>query len=147
LLKEFDGSTRKEGREGTLPTPQKQIASSAGISEHQRKQAVGVAHVPADKFEAAVDAKKPAPFPMLIAAPAAWRLTKSVSRAGSARKPLPRGCHSHPCIAAMACSAATLAAPKLSAVPVARRVSRFGPEDLPAAVGTSAMVGTKFKHA
>src|SRR5262245_9795754 len=60
LLKQFDGSGRNqysEDREGTLPN-QKEVAESVGISEHQRKQAIRVANVPTDTFEAAVDAER-----------------------------------------------------------------------------------------
>jgi hypothetical protein len=39
---------------------QKEVAESAGISEHQAKQAVRVSNVPEEKFEAAIEALKPA---------------------------------------------------------------------------------------
>ncbi len=60
LLKQFDGSTRNKdaaapvGSEGALIT-QKQVAEAARISDHQRVQAVRVANVPAEKFEAAIE--------------------------------------------------------------------------------------------
>ena len=44
--------------EGALPT-QKQAATDAGISEHQRKTAVRVANVPAETFEAEVESPAP----------------------------------------------------------------------------------------
>jgi hypothetical protein len=65
LLKQFDGSTRNKdatapiGNEGALIT-QKQVADAAGVSDHQRVQAVRVANVPEEKFEAAIEAEKPA---------------------------------------------------------------------------------------
>jgi hypothetical protein len=65
LLKEVDGSTRNKdatapvGDEGALIT-QKQVADAAGVSDHQRVQAVRVANVPEEKFEAAIEARKPA---------------------------------------------------------------------------------------
>jgi hypothetical protein len=40
LLKEYDGSTRAIGKEGAHLTSQADAADAAGISEHQRKQAV-----------------------------------------------------------------------------------------------------------
>jgi hypothetical protein len=65
LLKQFNGSTRNKdaaalvGNEGTLIT-QKQVAEAARISDHQRVQAVRVANVPAEEFEAAIERPKPA---------------------------------------------------------------------------------------
>lgn len=65
ILKEIDGSTRNKdvfaplGKEGSLRT-QKEVAHSAGISEHQRKQAVRIANVSAEQFELAVETQKPA---------------------------------------------------------------------------------------
>jgi hypothetical protein len=65
LLKEVDGSTRNKdatapvGDEGALIT-QKQVADAAGVSDHQRVQAVRVANVPEERFEAAIEARKPA---------------------------------------------------------------------------------------
>ncbi len=61
LLKQFDGrpDNAMKQKEGTLLLTQAQAAENAGISEHQRKQAVRVANVPADKFEAAVESPKP----------------------------------------------------------------------------------------
>jgi hypothetical protein len=65
LLKQIDGSTRNKdisapiGKEGALLT-QKEVAENAGISEHQRKQAVRVANVPAEQFEQVVEAEKAA---------------------------------------------------------------------------------------
>lgn len=57
------GELLKQGnnqhKEGDLPT-QKEAADAAGISEHQRKQAVRVANVPAEQFDAAVEGDKPA---------------------------------------------------------------------------------------
>jgi hypothetical protein len=59
LLKQFDGKGNNqhsaEGKVVALPT-QKEAAQSAGLSEHQIKQAVRVANVPAEKFEAAIEA-------------------------------------------------------------------------------------------
>ncbi|WP_156898645.1 hypothetical protein [Bradyrhizobium erythrophlei] len=43
LLKQFDGRGDHMKKDGTvLSLPQKDIAAEAGISEHQRKQAVRV---------------------------------------------------------------------------------------------------------
>jgi hypothetical protein len=63
LLKEFDAQGQRTDtlKEGTLPKlPQAGAAEAAGISEHQRKQAVRVANVPAAEFEAAIDGDNPA---------------------------------------------------------------------------------------
>ena len=60
LLKQFNGrgNNQHEDGEGALPT-QKQAASDAGISEHQRKTAVRVANVPAETFERHVESEAP----------------------------------------------------------------------------------------
>jgi hypothetical protein len=47
VLKEFDGGGEHMKKEGALLSSQEQAADTAGISEHQRKQAVRVANVPA----------------------------------------------------------------------------------------------------
>jgi hypothetical protein len=63
LLKQFNaqGKRTDQLKEGTLQKlTQKEAADSAGISEHQRKQATRVANIPDDKFESAVEAEKPA---------------------------------------------------------------------------------------
>jgi hypothetical protein len=61
LLKQFDGRGDHMKKDGTvLSLTQKQIAEEAGVSERQRKTAVAVANVPAEKFEAAIEASKPA---------------------------------------------------------------------------------------
>jgi hypothetical protein len=63
LLKQFDGQGRRtdQHKEGTLQKlTQTEMAKSVGISEHQRKQAVRVANVPAEKFETAIEQPKPA---------------------------------------------------------------------------------------
>jgi hypothetical protein len=50
LLKQFDSRGDHLKKEGTLLSlPQKDVAESVGISEHQRKQAVRVANVPEEK--------------------------------------------------------------------------------------------------
>lgn len=63
LLKQFDGRggdrSKTDGADSSAPT-QKQAAQSAGISERQQVTAVRVANVPVEKFEAAVEAPKPA---------------------------------------------------------------------------------------
>jgi hypothetical protein len=63
LLKQFDAQGQRTDtlREGALPKcSQAQAAEDVGISEHQRKQAVRVANVPALKFEAAIESERPA---------------------------------------------------------------------------------------
>ena len=62
LLKEYDGRGRpEENMEGALPDlSQAEAAEAAGISEHQRKQAVRVANVPDAEFEAAIEGESPA---------------------------------------------------------------------------------------
>jgi hypothetical protein len=62
LLKQFDGrpDNAVKQKEGTLLLTQAQVAENAGISEHQRKQAVRVANVPAAVFDAAIEQPKPA---------------------------------------------------------------------------------------
>lgn len=58
LLKEFDGRRNNQHLAGTRQT-REAIAHEAGVSEHQRKQAIRVANVPAAQFEQAVEAQKP----------------------------------------------------------------------------------------
>jgi hypothetical protein len=63
LYKTFNaqGQRTDQLKEGALQKlTQKEVAKSAGISEHQAKQAVRVANVPEEKFEAAIEAPKPA---------------------------------------------------------------------------------------
>jgi len=62
LLETFNkgvGAPRKNGA-GAHPITQRQAAEQAGMSEHQEKQAVRVANVPAEDFEAAVEDSPPA---------------------------------------------------------------------------------------
>lgn len=58
LLKQFDGRGEHRRTEGAHPSS-KDMSAAAGMSEHQHKQAVRVANVPAPDFEAAVEAPKP----------------------------------------------------------------------------------------
>ncbi|MER8570636.1 hypothetical protein NKH19_00725 [Mesorhizobium sp. M1338] len=62
LLKEFDGKGRnqfsKDG--GGAPTTQRQAAEEAGMSKDQQVQAVRVANVLLDAFEAAIGGNHPA---------------------------------------------------------------------------------------
>lgn len=64
LLKQIprgDEATRF-GREGDHPPAgenRSQVATDAGLSEHQRKTALRIASVPAPEFEAAVESEKP----------------------------------------------------------------------------------------
>jgi hypothetical protein len=61
LLKQFDGRGDHMKKDGTvLSLTQKQTADEAGVSERQRKTAVAIANVPAEKFESAIEAPKPA---------------------------------------------------------------------------------------
>jgi hypothetical protein len=46
---------------------QKQAVDAAGVSEHQRTQAVRVANVPASNFEAAIEGEDPATVAALAA--------------------------------------------------------------------------------
>lgn len=64
-------------RTGTLPS-QKSVAAEAGISKHQLRQAVSVATVPADQFEAAIESDKP---PTVTA----------LAEMGKQSRPLPEG--------------------------------------------------------
>jgi hypothetical protein len=66
LLKEFDARGGHMKNEGALIS-EKQAADVAGISEHQRTQAVCVANVPAADFEAAIESEKPATVTALAA--------------------------------------------------------------------------------
>jgi hypothetical protein len=66
LLKEYDGKGNNQHKAATLPT-QKEAADAAGISEHQTKQAVRVANVPAVEFDAAVEGDNPATVTALAA--------------------------------------------------------------------------------
>ena len=58
LLKQFDGRGEHRKGEGALPSS-RQMATDAGLSEHQHKQAVRVANVPANDFEQAVESEAP----------------------------------------------------------------------------------------
>jgi hypothetical protein len=50
-----------EAQEGDLPRlTRTNLAEAAGISEHQRKQALRVANVPGDEFECAIERERPA---------------------------------------------------------------------------------------
>jgi hypothetical protein len=63
LYKTFNaqGQRTDQLKEGALQKlTQKEVAESAGISEHQAKQAVRVSNVPEEKFEAAIEALRPA---------------------------------------------------------------------------------------
>jgi len=63
LYKTFNaqGQRNDQLKEGALQKlTQKEVAESAGISEHQAKQAVRVSNVPEEKFDAAVEAARPA---------------------------------------------------------------------------------------
>jgi hypothetical protein len=59
LLKQFDARGDHMKKEGALLS-QEQAADKAHISEHQRKQAVRVANVPAAEFDAAIERDSPA---------------------------------------------------------------------------------------
>ncbi|WP_425907604.1 hypothetical protein [Nitrobacter sp. TKz-YC02] len=73
LLKQFDGRGEHRRSVGThTSSTQKQIAEAARISDHQRVQAVRVANVPQEKFEAAIEAEKPAPSAALLDEKLAW---------------------------------------------------------------------------
>src|SRR5258708_11832120 len=64
LLKQFDAQGRRSDQqlsEGThTKLSQREVAENAGISKHQQVQAVRVANIPEDKFEAAIEQPKPA---------------------------------------------------------------------------------------
>jgi hypothetical protein len=61
LLQTFQNErARTDLAAGTHPQTQRQAAEQAGMSEHQEKQAVRVANVPAEAFEAAVECDHPA---------------------------------------------------------------------------------------
>lgn len=63
LYKSFNAQGQRTDQlvEGTLnKLSQKEVRASVGISQHQAAQAVRVANVPEEKFEAAVEAAKPA---------------------------------------------------------------------------------------
>jgi hypothetical protein len=60
LLKEFDGkgNNQHEDRASARPT-QRKAAADVGMSEHQQKQAVRVAKVPAENFESQIESDDP----------------------------------------------------------------------------------------
>jgi hypothetical protein len=59
LLKQYDGSTRNKGTDGTVQTSRYGAARDAGLSERQTRTAVNVANVPDDDFEQAVEGDDP----------------------------------------------------------------------------------------
>lgn len=60
LLREYDGTGNNQHTEGGHgKQTQRQAAGDAGLSEHQQLQAVRVAGVPPDDFEAAVESNEP----------------------------------------------------------------------------------------
>lgn len=58
LLKEFDGRG-DHMKKGDTPLSRSDVAGRAGISIDQAKQAVRVANIPAEQFEAAIDSDNP----------------------------------------------------------------------------------------
>lgn len=63
LLKQFDARQGQNlptaKKAGALPISQQAMARDAGMSDHQRKQAVRVANVPAEQFEKQVESEAP----------------------------------------------------------------------------------------
>lgn len=61
LLRQIEPGTGKyqSKREGDRPLDRKQAAEQAGMSEHQRKQALRVANVPDDDFERQTESSRP----------------------------------------------------------------------------------------
>jgi hypothetical protein len=102
LLKKFDGKGARTDKpsEGNHPRSAGEAAQSAGMSEHQHKQAVRVANVPADAFDEAVEGdekvtitglaergKKPAPINPYPDAPDAPKgFAKATQAMGSVRR-------------------------------------------------------------
>jgi hypothetical protein len=63
LLKQFNAQGRRTDQlnDGAIiKLSQQEAAEKAGISEHQRVQAIRVANIPTEKFEAAIEQQKPA---------------------------------------------------------------------------------------
>jgi hypothetical protein len=54
-------------KHGCPPFRPQDVAKAAGVSEHQSRQAVSVANVPAAEFEAAIESDKPATVAVLAA--------------------------------------------------------------------------------
>jgi hypothetical protein len=81
LLKQFDGrgDHRKSG--GAPTSSQREVAQHAGISKDQQVQAVRVANIPAEKFEAAIEQPTPAKQPHVEAALAIVGLPCAMCRA------------------------------------------------------------------
>lgn len=60
ILKQFDARGRPAGNsQGTPTISQQAAADQAGMSRHQRHQAIRVANVPAEQFERQVESKSP----------------------------------------------------------------------------------------
>lgn len=85
LLQEIEpGQGAREGKRrdgGVPPLRRTEVATSAGLSERQRKTALRVARVPEDQFEAMVEAEKPeADYWMSLGYVAVWHLASEVNR-------------------------------------------------------------------
>lgn len=78
LLKEFDGRGHKPNTEGDHGISQRRAAADAGVSEHQQLQAVRVANIPAEQFEAAIESEVPP-------------TVTTLAEMGKASRPLPEG--------------------------------------------------------
>ena len=61
LLKQIEPGTGKyqSKREGDRPLDRKQAGDAAGMSDHQRKQALRVANIPREQFESLVESDNP----------------------------------------------------------------------------------------
>ena len=59
LRKQFGARGDHRKTEGDHGSSQREMARAAGMSEHQQLQAVRVANVPDDAFQAAVEGDKP----------------------------------------------------------------------------------------
>ena len=75
----------KAHRAGARPTSQRQVAAAAGLSKHQEKQAVRVANIPTEEFEALVESERPP----TVTALAELGVRRVASTSGAAAHPHP----------------------------------------------------------
>jgi hypothetical protein len=93
LLKQFDARgahMKNDGAVNSHPS-QREVAERAGVSERQRATAIRVANVPEEKFEAAIEAPKPATVTRLAEM---GKQVRSVPQEGFKRAEAKCGIHS-----------------------------------------------------
>ena len=93
LLKEFDARGAHRKTEGAHGSSQRDAAATAGISEHQQLQAVRVASIPPEAFEAAVESEKP---PTVTALADMGKTPRRKPDKTSDRNPIPEGTYPIP---------------------------------------------------